>query len=254
MQPPATIAQAIGDTVALIREEHELTLDQVARASRTYGATWSASSVRNIEMGKAATSLPNLLSLALALGDLTHSELSIADLLGNAECFAIPSWQGEYPVKREAILRILGNEPVRLDFAEDFVGSQAVLSSAIVELLNAASEFKVRTADTLGFHKSEVPKDMHPARMGEILERPVSLAEERAAEKLKVWTGQVQIWAESLWNQSLEEEAAERAAAHAHEFHKQVSPQIRGAMTRKLIKEMQEALERRRREVGELDG
>lgn len=237
MSQAVTFAQAIGEFLSEFRDEYNLTLDQVARTARKYGASWSASSVRNIELGKATTSLPNLICLALALGELSDRELTLSDLLGEAREIDGPSFLGIHPVRRGAIDRILGDTPVVLDASDDFVGTDIMLDG-VIDLLQSPS-----VSQSLSQLKSDMPAGYRVGGHPAFKDSPPSLAEERAAAKLGIRPAALRTWAHHLWGISLEEEASRRAEVRAQESGRAVTAQARGAMTRELLTEIQQAWE-----------
>ena len=111
MPSAPSLPAAVGAFVAQMREEHELTFDQIARTARQFGANWSASSVRNIERGQATLTLPTLMHLALALSGPAGRPLRLIDLLGDAKTVAFGRG---IDLTREAFERALSGEPVTL--------------------------------------------------------------------------------------------------------------------------------------------
>lgn len=60
-------------------------IDDVARAARRYGAHWSPNRVWDLEQGKVPPTVPTLITLALALGDVHGRKFTLADLLASDE-------------------------------------------------------------------------------------------------------------------------------------------------------------------------
>lgn len=230
MNDPITLSQAVGRFLSEFRNSHGLTLDQIARTARDFGAKWSPSSVRNIENGQAVTSLQNLLSLGLALNELTNKQLTLSDLLGDAEVVEGPTGL-DLPVYRSWIDRALSGSPLVFeDIGTDLYGAVDLAADTLEPFLNRIQKIS-----------SEVPAGVKLGELRNIQNRPVTLAEERAAQKVGISALSLQIWAQSLWGQSLEEEASARADARSKITAKPVTAQTRGAMTRQLLKELHEA-------------
>jgi hypothetical protein len=59
--------------------------DDVARAARRFGADWSRGRVSDLERGKVALTLPTLITLALALGEVRGENLTLADMVRSDE-------------------------------------------------------------------------------------------------------------------------------------------------------------------------
>ena len=74
---------AFGGQVKYLRESVGATQDQLARAiARTgTGVTWTRSRVAQVEAGRGAADLPQLIAVALALGELRGEPVALADLL-----------------------------------------------------------------------------------------------------------------------------------------------------------------------------
>ena len=102
------INEAVGDFLRQYRDCHGLTMDDVAAASRRYGSSWSAATVRDVERGGGkADSLPTILILASALNDLHEGveddcelhPVRVSDMIGTGyglvdlkDGFEVPGW------------------------------------------------------------------------------------------------------------------------------------------------------------------
>ena len=243
MSQTETISAAVGAFVSQVRREHGLTLDQIARAARSYGASWSASSVSNIERGQASLTLPTLLLLALALGDLVEQPLTLSALLGDAELLTLVSG-GQHPVKRSWVDGVLkGAEVTRSSvervYAED---DHEVDEELEAEVLLKMREMRGREAtraegaDQVAqlLEQSQMPPE--PATRNPAKGDAGSLAEERAAKKLGISIAQLRQLALALWARSLEEESSRRAGTDS-------TPQARGRVTRVLVDEIRGSMQ-----------
>lgn len=211
--PPTSIQTAVGVFLRAYRREHRLTLDDVATAGRKHGAAWGPASIRNLETGKSALTLLTLIQLAHTLNRLTDDNLALDDLLGDAVALDVPMYGKNPPVKREWLSRILAGAPVQIrlrDFENGPRWASEVVKSATAEL-PSDSDF-------------------------ESLEISPTLAETRAARRAGIGATAVAMWSRALWEHSLDEEAAARATSD--------TPQARGAVTRKLIDEILDALDK----------
>ena len=240
-----TISTAVGAFVSQVRREHGLTLDQIARAARSYGASWSASSVSNIERGQASLTLPTLLLLALALGDLLEEPLTLSALLGEVEVLTLASG-GQHPVKRSWVDGVLKGAEVtmssvdrvdRVDTEDDHEVDEGFEDEVLRRMRETRGREATRAerADQVAhlLDQSQMPPESatrNPAR-GDA----GSLAEERAAKKLGISLDRLRQLAVGLWARSLEEESSRRAGPDS-------TPQARGRVTRVLVDELRASL------------
>ncbi|WP_062304733.1 helix-turn-helix domain-containing protein [Demequina subtropica] len=213
-------SEAVGRFVREYRHAHGLTMDAVARAGHSFGATWSLSSIQSIEAGKASPTVPTLLTLALALGSLTGEPLKLTDLFGAAEALAHPML-GTDSVPREWVERALGGDPVLPPGRE----TRAAEAAEAAEAAGRTRAFPFLDVERITY--GELAQLSSPA---------VSQAEYRAGRQLGVQPGRVQEVARALWGRSLDDESARRAGEGA-------SPQKRGRATRRLLEELGAALE-----------
>ncbi|NEN04648.1 hypothetical protein G3T36_02075 [Diaminobutyricibacter tongyongensis] len=239
MQTAVTIPDAVGAFVSNVRREHGITLDQIAHAGRSYGASWSASSVSNIERGQASLTLPSLVLLALALGDLLGRPLALSSLLGEASVIELATG-AQRPLNRSWIDAVLAGAPVTLSPARADEDAE-VDEELEEEVLNRMREARGREMtdaeknDQVAqlLDQSQTPPERRsgsPARAG-----AGTLAEERAAKKLGVTLARLQRLSKEAWGRSLEDESLRRAGRDS-------SPQARGRVTRVLVEELRESM------------
>ena len=243
MSQTETISAAVGAFVSQVRREHGLTLDQIARAARSYGASWSASSVSNIERGQASLTLPTLLLLALALGDLVEQPLTLSDLLGDAELLTLVSG-GQHPVKRSWVNGVLKGAEVtmssdeRVDAEDDHEVDEELEAEVLLKMREMRSREATRAevADQVAqlLDQSQMPPE--PATRNPAKGDAGSLAEERAAKRLGISIAQLRQLALDLWARSLEEESSRRAGTDS-------TPQARGRVTRVLVDEIRGSMQ-----------
>lgn len=198
---PLSYKDTVAEVVRSFRRSRGLSLDAIASAGRRYGATWSASSIGNIECGQASLTLPTLLQLALALGELSGEPLKLVDLLGPAAV----------AVDKPEV--IPPGQPVPLSWVE------RALSGDTVELTAADYQQAQCASGVMGIYPNPGV-------------RAPSLVEYRAAKKLGLTAEELQQQSTRLWGRSIEEEAFDRAGSGS-------TPQARGRVTRLLVTELQ---------------
>lgn len=201
-----TIAEAVGAQISQARHEHGLTLEQIAETSRAFGARWSASSVLNLEQGRASMTLQNLLYLATTLELLTGQPYKLIDLLGDEQTLSLHE-RNPVIVNRQWLKHVLDGAPVRLP--------------RIIQV--SASPTQAST-----------PCSRRPMN-AEAMPAYTSMAETRAATKLGINPIELQHQAIQLWGHNLETEQHRRAG-------EQSTAQKRGRVTRHLVEEMRAAM------------
>lgn len=189
--------------------------------------------MRNLERGQAAITLPTLLHLALALGDLIGRPLTLAELFGGAQSLALDA-DHRHEVTSTWLERMLSGNPVALT-PEDIPLVADYYSSPDGQLSKSEPLTEQERSDALDelIEQSKIPPDHEVDH--DFAQMPPSLAEKRAAQKLGIRPNELQWWANDLWGCSLEEESIRRSSPEA-------TPQARGRITRRLVDEIRGAL------------
>lgn len=245
MRETKSLPAAVGAFVSRARREHGLTLDQIAGAARSYGASWSASSVSNIERGQASLTLPTLLLLALALGKVMGRPLTLSNLLGDAEVLALVA-DDRYPVKRSWVDDVLRGAEVtsisheRIDAPDaesDFESDEGFEDEVLRKMREMRGRELTRAEkfDQVAQRLEESQMQPEPADRVSARGDSGSLAEERAAKKLGISLARMRQLALDLWARPLEEESYRRAGTDS-------TPQARGRVTRLLVDEIRESM------------
>ncbi len=239
-----TYADAVGRFLRDYRQRHGITLDAVAQLGREFGATWSLSSVQAIEGGRAAPTLPTLLTLALVLGQLSGEPLRLIDLLGAAKALDRPYVdRPDQPFLRPWVNRALSGDTVELKDGDyhrvwelpEIVWDEDIEREAY-ERMNRPITTEDRDAQVAQLWENMLePPD--PEEHRDSRRQSVSLAESRAAKKLRIQPIELQHRAHRLWGHSLEVETFIRAGRDS-------TPQARGRVTRLLVGELQKSLEK----------
>lgn len=240
MKKAESFAGAVGAYIANTRAVLGLTLDQIAQAARMYGANWSASSVRNLERGQASLTLPTLILLALALGRVQGRPISIVELFSSAENLVLTDGDSGITITSDWLEKILGDEAVTYDLQLDSDFSSEELSAESPYMRAKRLE---KQRNNYLINGREVPKELNDELFRALDDarkappEPVTLAEQRAAEKLSITPQELQRYAFKLWGHALEEESAIRAGEGS-------SPQARGRVTRVIVDEIRKAVAR----------
>lgn len=227
---------AVGRFLASYREQHEITLDQVARAAKKFGAAWGVQSVRNIQSGTAAPTLPTLITLALALREITGEELALSELLGDATSIAPPTAL-DLPFQRKWVDAVLAGGPISVRSVSNALdGGEAKVRQIVQVVPDSLSRV---FADLNKHWPPNLDWEEFEANTERLSREAPTLAEQRAAHKLRIPVEALRYWAIHLWGQSLEGEARARAGGGA-------TPQARGAATRVLVAEIREKMSNHR--------
>lgn len=243
-EPTRTVSEAVAAFVAQTRREHDVTLDEIARRARVYGASWRASTVGNIERGRASLKLDTLIYLALAMSSVTGQDLAIADLLGDAQALSLD--KGHIALKREWFDRVLGT-PLGLtpsdipgiadpDKPEEWSGDDRE-THRLMERIATDENFRHQVEEGAVGARHEASLEPPELDDDEHEERLSTLAEQRAAKKLNIPVEQLRRTAIDLWGCPLEVESRRRAGEGS-------TPQGRGRVTRILIDEVHQEMER----------
>lgn len=205
------INEAVGDFLKRYRVTHNLTLDDVATASRRYGSGWIAASVRNIEKGGGkADSLPTLLVLMSALNDL-HKDVE-------DDCYMTPV--------RLSDLIDSGDDMMRLN--NDFEAPGWVVLGMIRGDCETLGEF-LTADDDMGGDSGEGDGDLTKF----FLEHVPTAAERRAAWRCGYEDAEVfSLVAFAMYGRTYDAEVRARAGEDS-------TPQKRGRVARVLDDEIQ---------------
>jgi transcriptional regulator with XRE-family HTH domain len=84
-----SVAEVAGERARALRLDAHKSLEDVATAARSYGLRWSTGSVSDFESGRATPSLPTLLVVAAALGDVIGRRVSLTDDLFGGDGFVV---------------------------------------------------------------------------------------------------------------------------------------------------------------------
>lgn len=207
------IREIIGHNVRAIRNEHNVTADELGRELRHYGMKWNANRVSELERGQKAVGIPELVMLSLALSSLTGRNITPGGLLNSGD-----------PVELVEGVTLQDNALRRVIEGDDELKSGDVVGG--IEAINAVIS---NSLEGLRNIPANVP-------FGQVRQavKDRSLADRRAARKLG--------WSEeeflrrclAQWGHMLSVETERRAGSDAN-------AQRRGRITRELIDELKAA-------------
>jgi len=240
-------ADVIGAYLREARRKNGITLEQVVNAARRHGAGWSVSSVQALEAGKASPTLPNLLFVALVVGELTEETISLADLFSKGRLYDLPRFDGQ-PASREWLMSALSGARVEAPAARDSKAHQRgyeewpeyvdrVLFDDEVEQAVAARGYAPLTQAEKDSQLDALLEESRDHERGFSDRRGArpGLAVKRAASKLGISPLDLERQAVRLWGRTLEAESRRRAGFES-------TAQARGRVTRLLVEELRKSL------------
>lgn len=237
-----TLPQVIGDNVKRIRGNH--TLEELANAGRSYGATWSSGSLSAIERGDFKETIETITLLTLALGQLKQNELNHGDLNTDdfSEDFLRSTIGGGITIRdllaTDQVITLGGHPALTPDSLIDFLGggsiydlrgSPAFSSWEMQQLMQAYEEQKV-LFKSLKFPKYHLEFLVKIETFGAITE-----TERRLATKSQIDPWELRAWSVHLWGNSIEHQRNEVAGRDA-------TPQKKGRVTRELLNEIENSM------------
>lgn len=204
------VNEAVGRFLKRYRAEHELTMDDVATASRRYGSGWSSGTISQMERGGSkADSVPVLLLLVQSLNYLTGDTLTVPDLF-----------------------RCMAGDAAEVSITDTVSLSPDDLATALTSGGVPLTPGEAGTNGRPPFEHSAAAwflKSLNGPR-------PVPTAAEiRAAKKTGIDPHVLAAWCRCHYGRTLDGEASRRAGDGA-------SPQKRGRVTRVIVSEIKVAM------------
>lgn len=217
MDDPLLLPAVFGENLKRLRKDHQLTLDDVSKASRAYGVKWTAQRIAGMEAGKASVTVPTVCIAAWALTDLTDFEFTPAQLLASDEPIQL---NDAFTVNGTVIADAIEGRLPELD-GHHFPDSDARVREAI--------EGATANAEAWGGELTVKDVTTLSARVG--------LADQRAADRLGIDVRTLCGEAYRRWGMLLSEAVEQQAGPHA-------SPQRKGHITRRLEAQLREVIDR----------
>lgn len=222
-----SVDATIGHHVARLRAEHGITQDQLKTRVRAYGLRWSLPRVGQYERGEVRTTVEIWLALAVSLSDLTAMRVNPLDLLGDRGIAVTESWASS----AQALVRLFIGDFENVNELPVSVAGQLMPDREVGKVSARLERVRAQISEAIQRYP-DLPIETVLAVTG----GPSTLAEERAAARLKVPTSVLRAWAYELWGLGIDDEAQRRAGEGA-------SAQARGHVTRRLTDEVREAME-----------
>lgn len=210
--PVRELSDVFAENFSRYREDLGVTLDHVAKASREFGARWTASRVKDLESGRMSVTLPNLCAAAWTLSSLGQSiEVGVVDLLATDDHDELVR-VGELTVRASAVRAVVVGERTRLDPVDT--------SGPVIAAVNEPGPIE-----------GEFGEGVSRAQIFDAL-RSIGLVDQRAAKRLGVDVNVLSGAAIRRWGRILSSEVDRVAGEDA-------SPQQKGHITRRLISELE---------------
>ena len=163
--------EAIYQTLASIREENGLTLDDIAVASRRYGAKWTPGFISGMKRNKSAAQLGTMLVLCKTIESLTGKPFTLPDL-----------FPGDGTVEFDDGISI-NRDDLRAALSGDrysFVVGDSILEQTVLKMIQGSvAKYNRALSGMLDREAEQLYGDI--AR-----QHAPTLSEERAAEKLGI--------------------------------------------------------------------
>jgi len=218
------LAELIGCNARRIRTDAGATLDDVAKAARGQGLSgWSVARVSDLERGRVSPTLPTLVAVCLALGDIRHSPMTLGELLAYDGPVAINC---SLAVSGGVLGEFLEGEPVQLA-PRDESGLPEVDIDAFADSIQQLATSMDQIPVVLAAAGSRMMLGVH-SRSGE--------AEQRMAKALGVDLVTVSVASAYLYRATASEERDRRAGADA-------TAQKRGRFAREIQTELRAVLD-----------
>jgi transcriptional regulator with XRE-family HTH domain len=208
------LASVVGMNARKLRGD--ATADDLATAARHSGLNWGTGRISDLEHGRVSPTVPTLVALAAALGDVRGEPVTLADLVEHDGMIELTkdAW-----LPGKVLQRFLRGEAVEVQQRD------------VAESLAAATEAYRAKIETLP------PALQRGVKWGDIatVTREAGETEDRIAKALGVETWVVNRASAKLWKQTVSAERDRRAGPDA-------TKQARGRITRELREELRAAI------------
>jgi hypothetical protein len=150
------LAEVVGRNANLLRGD--ATADEVATAARNHGLNWGTGRISDLEHGRVSPTLPTLVVLAGALGEVRGQPVTLADMVRHDGFIALTS---DLVLHSDALQRYLGGSPVEIK-ASDIIDFQSIakkIKQAAAQLAKLLPELgKVKTREAQSVERQSGPR------------------------------------------------------------------------------------------------
>lgn len=241
----------IGANARAIRLQSKTTLEQVAHQAKRLGLPWTASRVGDLERGGASTRLQSLILFAVALSYAAKRPVTLAELVRTEEDVELGQDTTITGPRLHGFL--LGNpvllDPAQVELIPDVLDAHAypppAAASSNQEDAHDGQSWLFAHFDVL--EKGPAAEHLSQAELIVRFQDSVQwagLAEGRAAENLGIDAYSLAAHSVSMWGHSLSIERDHRLSTWASETGKVGTAQKKGQITRQLLAELRESIER----------
>ncbi|MEE8701787.1 hypothetical protein [Bifidobacterium crudilactis] len=214
------INEAIDEWLTRYRDAYDLTLDQIATETRSFGTAWSVGFISGIGKANTSAALQNLIVLVRSVNSLTGEHNSLSSVFhGNGDIEL-----NEYlTVTRKELRKMLEGNSIEVTAPTKFSEDRNITRLS-ENLLDEIPSMVKSLSENLFTMLSDSDRKT-------VEEHEPTLAERRASKKLSLTPVTVAAACQIKYGAFLDEEAVKRAGTSS-------SPQKRGRETRKIIEEL----------------
>jgi transcriptional regulator with XRE-family HTH domain len=183
-----SVAEVMGANVRALRRGADITLDDFARAVRSYGLPWSTGRAGDFEAGRAAPNLATLYIVAIALSDTVGKTIgrpiTLADLFAGKGPVKL---NDELPVDLKVLRSALSGDPPRAKPVDKVVRLTPVhtkwaMWADVTPLLHARVFTDFHESDARMCKNIGVEPEAGAAAMAALWKRPFSAERDRRSE------------------------------------------------------------------------
>jgi transcriptional regulator with XRE-family HTH domain len=214
-----SVAKVIGEGARALRLDAGVTLEQMARAARIYGLSWTSGRVGDFESGNVAASVPTLVAAAAALGEAIGRPVSLAELVTGEGQVNI---NDKLSFDKSALRAALSGETVSAPAIPDLLPAEEV--HELASLLSSQTNF----------HWSDRLRAVHPDLRRDVL-RDFNESDARMCKNIGVDQVLGATAMAALWRRTFTAERDNRAGPDAN-------AQRRGQISRQLKADLQEVI------------
>lgn len=223
-QDTPALPQVVGRNARQLRGS--VTADELATATRRWGLNWGTGRISDLEAGRVSPTIPTLVALAAALGDVRGEPVPIADLTRSEGFIALTS---ELTLSSDALARFLNGEPVVVRVSEVLSGQDQLQFAFAAQRDQFDAQLDAVRA---------INPELANVKTGALrtVQRRSGEVEQRMAKALGVESFVIDYAAAYLWQRTVADERDARVTGDA-------SAQKRGRVTRQLQAELRAVLQ-----------